>query len=287
MGSDEKIVWSVPEGLPGVEVLTVENNRRPWCVFHQTYTICNVDGFTAKDCHDRDSTAEWTYRGRLHYSWARTLMLLEPGEVHRNTKTPPECNFAVVLIDPELVNRTANELGMRVNPHFRDAVSADPRLYQAFVRFHAALTQDASLLRQQSLLMQCMGAFLTGHCEQAPQAMSHAGRRRLQRSRDYLEEHCCEEVPLERLADLVGLSRFHFLRMFAREFGLPPHAYQMRLRIGRIRQLLKMGFPLRSIEAGFADQSHLIRHFKKAMGVTPGEYAATARKGPCAVSGIA
>jgi AraC-like DNA-binding protein len=75
------------------------------------------------------------------------------------------------------------------------------------------------------------------------------------------------------LAWAMGMSRFHFLRTFARQFGLPLHAYQINQRMERIRRLLKAGVPVGEIEAGFADQSHLTRHFKRLMGVSPGQYA--------------
>jgi len=69
------------------------------------------------------------------------------------------------------------------------------------------------------------------------------------------------------------MSRFHFLRIFAQQFGWPPHAYQMALRVERARILLKAGVPIGDIELGFMDQSHFTRHFKESIGVTRGLYA--------------
>jgi AraC-like DNA-binding protein len=71
------------------------------------------------------------------------------------------------------------------------------------------------------------------------------------------------------------MSRFHLARGFAREFGLPPHAYQIALRVERARALLARGLRAVDVAAavGFADQSHFARHFTRAVGVTPGRYA--------------
>ena len=275
----EKIVWSRPPDLPGVEVLSVENNQRPWTVYHETYTICNLDTFTDEWGAFSAGESEWVYRRLLHRTPAGSLMLLEPGEVHHNTKTPPPCNFSVLLIEPGIVNRVAMESGMRPNPHLREGASFNPGLYSAFFRCHAAVAERTSLLNRQSLLVNCIGALLSTHAERKLQPLADPGRRRLERAREFLEQHFEENIALDQVAGVAGLSPFHFLRSFRREFGIPPHAYQISLRAEKVRVLLKAGLPLHAIDGGFADQSHLIRHFRRAYGVTPGQYATMMRKG--------
>jgi AraC-like DNA-binding protein len=83
-----------------------------------------------------------------------------------------------------------------------------------------------------------------------------------------------EIVSLERLADLAGLSPFHLTRIFRREVGLPPHVYLKQVRVFKARQLLDQGLAIAeaAAEAGFTDQSHLSRQFKKLLGITPGQY---------------
>ena len=63
-------------------------------------------------------------------------------------------------------------------------------------------------------------------------------------------------------------------RLLPLAFGLPPHAYQVRVRIARARELLAAGAAVKQVSAelGFADQSHFGRHFRKATGLTPAEY---------------
>jgi AraC-like DNA-binding protein len=65
-----------------------------------------------------------------------------------------------------------------------------------------------------------------------------------------------------------------FSRMFARHMGLPPHAYRKQKRIRKAKQMLIDRVPISrvAVETGFADQSHLTRHFKQVVGVTPGQY---------------
>jgi AraC-like DNA-binding protein len=109
----------------------------------------------------------------------------------------------------------------------------------------------------------------------------------LDRVRAHLHEHVCENVRLAELAALTDLSRFQLGRAFGARFGLPPHAYLVRLRLERARALLARGEAPASVAAalGFADQSHLTRRFHGAYGVTPRQYAAAARTYKTAAGG--
>ncbi len=84
---------------------------------------------------------------------------------------------------------------------------------------------------------------------------------------------------LRSLSEQLGTSRFSALRAFKRHFGLPPHNYQLHLRVERAQAGLRAGLsPARvAVECGFFDQSHLTRHFKKVLGTTPAQYARACR----------
>jgi AraC-like DNA-binding protein len=90
-------------------------------------------------------------------------------------------------------------------------------------------------------------------------------------ARDYLQDHVGEPVTITALADMIGLAESHFIRAFHREFGLPPHAYHLRLRLAAASELLASGLSVSTVayECGFADQSHLSRNFKAVYGLTP------------------
>lgn len=94
-------------------------------------------------------------------------------------------------------------------------------------------------------------------------------------ARDYLRAHFGESVTIPALARIMGFAESHLIRAFHREFGLPPHAYQMRLRLAAARELLASGLSVSTVafECGFADQSHLSRNFKAVYGLTPAAWA--------------
>ncbi|MDQ3805070.1 MAG: AraC family transcriptional regulator, partial [Acidobacteriota bacterium] len=100
-------------------------------------------------------------------------------------------------------------------------------------------------------------------------------RRAVARARDYLAEHYAENVSLDELARVANLSPFHFSRVFSEQCGMPPHAFQIQLRVERAKALLRAGWAIPQVAShtGFADQSHLTRHFKRLAVVTPGQYA--------------
>jgi len=90
----------------------------------------------------------------------------------------------------------------------------------------------------------------------------------------FLRENMTQNISLEELAALSSLSPWHFLRTFRQETGLPPHAYLTQLRVRCAEGLLRAGFSpvLAAAEAGFADQSHLTRWFRRIVGTTPAAF---------------
>ena len=108
----------------------------------------------------------------------------------------------------------------------------------------------------------------------APRARPAAAR--LLRVRNHLRGHLAESLKTAELARLGGLTESHLIRAFHREFGLPPHAYQVRLRLAAAAELLRAGLPVSTAayECGFADQSHLSRKYREVYGMTPAAWAA-------------
>ena len=97
-------------------------------------------------------------------------------------------------------------------------------------------------------------------------------RYQLNRAIEFIHAHLSEDISLESLAGAVGLSPFHFARLFKRSTGLSPHQYLLRCRVERARGLLmraKASIAEVAIEVGFCDQSHLAAHFKRVYGVSP------------------
>jgi len=77
-----------------------------------------------------------------------------------------------------------------------------------------------------------------------------------------------------KIAAGFGRSREGFSRMVRRELGVSPHAFRVLARLNLARHLLRRGEPIAAVaaDAGFSDQSHLTRLFRRTFGTTPGVY---------------
>jgi AraC family transcriptional regulator len=106
-------------------------------------------------------------------------------------------------------------------------------------------------------------------------------RGRLRAVIEYIEEYLDAGLTLEQLAAAAHLSVYHFARQFKVATGLPPHQYVILRRVERAKQLLQQDRDLSLAEvaahAGFSDQSQFSRHFKRIVGVTPGQFRMSAR----------
>jgi len=96
--------------------------------------------------------------------------------------------------------------------------------------------------------------------------------RAVRRAIEFIHMNLSEAVHLDDIAGSVSLSTFHFAREFTKSTGVSPHRYLMRARIAKVKELLgKSELPLATIadEAGFTDQSHMSKVFKRLTGMTP------------------
>jgi AraC-like DNA-binding protein len=87
-----------------------------------------------------------------------------------------------------------------------------------------------------------------------------------------------DEPTLDALARELGAHPSHLVRVFRREYGLPPHRYLVGRRLDRARRLLLDGTPIADVAVltGFHDQSHLTRHFRALLGTTPAAFRSAA-----------
>jgi AraC family transcriptional regulator len=92
----------------------------------------------------------------------------------------------------------------------------------------------------------------------------------------YVEDNLGDNVSLAALAQVAGMSRFHFARQFRLRTGESPLGYVRRMRIERAKDLLRhsrLRIAALALALGFADQSHFTRAFQSSVGMSPARYA--------------
>lgn len=98
---------------------------------------------------------------------------------------------------------------------------------------------------------------------------------KLRQITDWMAGHVAEDLNLERLAAQVGVSKFHFHRLFKRAIGVSPVRYHIDLRINVARRLLretKKSVVDVALDVGYTNPSHFAKLFRRETGLTPSDY---------------
>ncbi|WP_193366976.1 AraC family transcriptional regulator [Pelagibius marinus] len=223
----------------------------------------------------------FTYRGARHVAPAGSLVAVNPDELHDGA--PAGEGFAYRMLYPSvaLVQDIADELDDRPAgfPAFRAAVMDDPeaaaRLGEAHALMEAHVLRGAPKLAVDEAFTTALTLMVRRHSVSEPR-----GRRLgqepgpIRRARRFIDDLYMQDLTLDGLARIAGLSRYHFLRAFRREVGVTPHAYLTHRRIAAAKLFLAGAEPLSEVAlaCGFYDQSHFSRAFKGCTGLTPGQY---------------
>src|SRR3981081_2599657 len=238
---------------------------------HEGYQLCLCFG----------SASRYRYRGGWIVVPPGTLSVLMPGEVHTTSEAEDRqelTQYRVLYAGPDQLREVATALGSRRSglPVFADAVLHDDDLSRRFLRLHMASEGASGQLGRDIGLLSMLGALVRRHARTPGVRESVTGpRRAVQLARAYLEDNHAVNVSLLELEQVAALSPFHLARLFQQEVGMPPHAYQIQVRVAHAKRLLLRGLPVRrgASETGYLHPSHFHRIFKRLVGVAPGRYA--------------
>jgi len=223
----------------------------------------------------------WTdflYRGATYQQGPGLVQLKQPGEIYRDLRRDGPSTFDVVLLELDAIRAARDAIAPGAEVVFdRPQLAADDPRARPLLGLHAALLGgDGALADDTAVAEAALAVVLLG-------AGAHAsGRERpaVRRARAYLLERLAEAVRLDDLADHVGVDKYHLIRAFRAEVGVPPYEFLTHARIHRARELLHRGLSATEVASavGYCDQSQLHRHFVRLTGTTPGRYATARRR---------
>lgn len=261
-------VWHLPEFnrielLKGLRV--THRHPKHW---HEEYHLCLIE----------QGTGQMFYRGAFHETYAGSLFIVHPGEIHSNAANPQSgCSFRTLNVSPHIFQNAVLYATGRHHelPFFPTPIVCEKDTIEFFRLIHTSFEAAASRLERETLLLELLIKLITRYAEERPRlAYFKKEHSAVKRAKEYIEANYAVNISLEDLAHITHLSPFHLNRVFSKASGLPPHAFQTQVRIAKARKLLAEGKPISEVtyETGFADQSHFTRHFKRMFGITPSNF---------------
>ncbi|MEH0020524.1 MAG: AraC family transcriptional regulator [Desulfobacter sp.] len=228
------------------------------------------------------------YRGEKLVASRGQINLADPGEVHNGfAASEAGWQYRMFYLAQGQLERIASEDARGSDmPFFRRGVIRDNRLARKLVRLHEDFHDPSvSMLEKESRFYTVVHQAVRRHTANpaVPGGLPRQGqeKKRISIVRAYIEDLYDTSITLDDLSRISQMSKYYLLRMFSAQTGLTPHAYLSHVRAARAKEMMDKGLSLAevSLAAGFFDQSHLNRIFKRIYGITPGLYCRAGRRG--------
>jgi AraC family transcriptional regulator len=201
-----------------------------------------------------------------------------PANIINSAAWDTEYQFITLSFESSTFARHTFDLTTRTEVEFLPSFSkSDPLIHGIGLALRSELepTGIGSRLYIDSLTATLMNHLLRNYSVQKISLIAqHRGlsKRQLQQVTDFIDRNLDRDISLLELAEVVQMSASYFSSLFKQSTGLAPHQYAIRAKLDRAKQLLlqnKMSIAEVAFTLGFTHQSHLSRHFKRLVGVTP------------------
>jgi AraC-like DNA-binding protein len=240
---------------------------------HDYYVICLIERGHQSFLHE----------GTKHVTPPGGVILINPGAVHTG-EAADQYGFEMLSLYP-----TVSQMEMAVFeltgqhkglPFFKDVRVDDPWVTKNILALHDAVLNTSTPLEFESRFLWTLVGLIRRYAD-ISYTEHKLGREKtvVKQVCDYIEENFARGVSLRELAQYTALSPYYLLRLFRAQVGMPPYAYLENVRVRHAQKRIERGQLLVDValESGFSSQSHMTRHFKRILGVTPGQYAQQVR----------
>ena len=264
MGKELKLkVWR-NEGIG--DFLRVSNFAHPTSkILQESLSLCFIEqgAYRASHCGANYSVGEGE------------LLVAQAGDVLSCEDYDGKAKYRLFQSDPRGLETIAEEIGEPSSGGriFHIPFVCDESLGRLFLKFHTEMDSKPFALESASLLREFVSEMILRYGNRPAKTLKLGNERwAVKQVKDCLESRYAENLTLEELARVANLSPFYLVRVFRKQVGLPPHAYQTRVRLNRAAALLAPGASIgeAALNSGFFDQSHFTNHSRKVFGYTPG-----------------
>lgn len=229
--------------------------------FHDEYSIALITSGTHNFTCNKDN----------YNAMPGDIRLINPGDIHVCKSKlwgyitfTPDNNFVEAFSEScqkELHNIT-----------FTNPVIHNQKLAKLFITLNQASKEWEDELMAENILEELVVNLISSYSNNSlnNKEISYSSKK-LSQSIEYMKSNFHENLKLENLAKISGLSKYHFLRKFKEEYSMTPHSYLLQIRIQKAKNMLLQNKPLTEIaqSCGFSDQSHFTRVFNKIFGMSP------------------
>ena len=199
---------------------------------------------------------------------------MNPDEAHTGYAVDNKpLSYRMFYVAPEAVRDLVVSNGLLC---FGDVAIKDRELARELLNFHGSLEVSHDEFYSESAFTSLFSKLIYRHATRAPIPRTGKEPRAIRLIKEYIEDRYRVGARLTELVKLTHLDRAYLIRAFRSAVGMPPHRYLIQIRVREAKRLIREGRSLAEVagETGFADQSHLTRHFKSLTGLTPGRLRA-------------
>ena len=203
------------------------------------------------------------------------IVIFNPGDLHSCSHFGEEgLDYRAFNVSAEVFEKYVFELtGQKALPAFFENVIRNEVLRDNMEILHGMVMAGQKDFGKEERFMLFIESLLEKYRVSGVLPVAEC-RKEIQKAADFMEENYSNQILLDELCNIAGLSKSSLLRGFVREKGVTPYSFLENIRLKKAKLLLESGTP--SVEAavmtGFSDQSHFTRFFSRYTGITPGSY---------------
>ena len=234
--------------------------------FHEYYVIGFIEkGQRYLSCKNKEYTIA-----------PGNLVLFNPRDNHTCEQIDGKTlDYRCINIQPDTMSKAVFEIiGKEYLPYFTSQVIFHSELVAVLRELHQMMMEEEKDFRKEEIFFFLLEQLIQEYTERAVPAEKARQSAEAKSICEFLEMYYMENITLDDLCKLTGLSKYYLLRSFTKQKGISPYSYLETIRIDKAKKLLEQGIlPIdAALQTGFTDQSHFSNFFKKLIGLTPKQY---------------